>query len=237
MTCWLAVVACALWCPTTAPASVGPVVFDGGSPAEQTQVINALQASSFDWRVLPEPITVHVGSFAAGGFATPGAVFLDSGLLDSGEFSWGTVQHEFAHEVDFLLLHKEDHTELLADWDLAVVDITIATDAELETALHAKDWCYEVPGLSHADQGCERFASELSWAYWPSPENAMSPGDIGGGESTGMPPAAFRALVAGLLATPGVSTPVPSPALPAPASSLPLLAHRRPTRGAWPRCP
>jgi hypothetical protein len=218
MACWLAVVACALWCPATAPASVGPVVFDGGSPAEQTQVINALQASSFDWRVLPEPITVHVGSFAAGGFATPGAVFLDSGLLDSGEFSWGTVQHEFAHEVDFLLLHKEDHTEL-------------------EAALHAKDWCYEVPGLSHADQGCERFASELSWAYWPSSENAMSPSDIGGGESTGMPPAAFRALLAELLDTPGVSTPVPSLTLPAPASRLPGFAHRRPTRGAWPRCP
>jgi len=218
MTCWLAVVACALWCPATAPASVGPVVFDGGSPAEQTQVINALQASSFDWRVLPEPITVHVGSFAAGGFATPGAVFLDSGLLDSGEFSWGTVQHEFAHEVDFLLLHKEDHTEL-------------------EAALHARDWCYEVPALSHADQGCERFASELSWAYWPSSENAMSPSDIGGGESTGMPPAAFRALLAELLDTPGVSTPVPSLTLPAPASRLPGFAHRRPTRGAWPRCP
>jgi hypothetical protein len=194
--CSLAAVGCALWCAATAAASVGPVIFDGGSPPEQAQVIDALSASSFDWSILPNAITVHIGSPSGGDFATPGEVYLDSSLLDSGEFSWGVVQHEFGHQVDFLLLHDDDR-------------------AQLEGALHAKDWCYKVPGLAHADQGCERFASELSWAYWPSFQNSMRPGDIGG-ESAGMPSAAFRALVAELLQTPGASTLAPSVQLPAP---------------------
>jgi hypothetical protein len=36
--------------------------------------------------------------------SAPGHVFLDSDLLKAGRFSWGTVQHEFGHQVDFLLL-------------------------------------------------------------------------------------------------------------------------------------
>jgi len=204
--CSLAAVGCALCCAATAPAGVGPVVFDGGTPAEQAQVIDALNASSFDWSVLPQAIAVHIGPLAAGGLATPGEVYLDSSLLDSGRFSWGVVQHEFGHEVDFLTLDDNDR-------------------AQLEAALRAKDWCYETPGFAHADQGCERFASELSWAYWPSLENSMRPGDVGG-ESAGMPPAAFRALVAKLLGTQAVSTLVSSTPVPAPTRFDHRIARR-----------
>jgi hypothetical protein len=157
------------------------ITFDGGSPAEQAQVQNALAVSSFDFNVLPQATEVHIAPLDAGSYATPGNVYLDSALLDSGEFSWGVVQHEFSHEVDFALLHDDDR-------------------AQLQSALHAKDWCYEVPGLQHADNGCERFASELAWAYWPSAQNSMKPADIGG-ESNAMPPAALRALLAQLLQT------------------------------------
>ena len=31
----------------------------------------------------------------------PGQIWLDASLLDSGRFSWGVVQHEYAHQVDF----------------------------------------------------------------------------------------------------------------------------------------
>jgi len=188
----LAVSACALCCAAHALATGGNIVFDGGSPAEQAQVKMALAVSSFDFNVLPRATAVHIAPLAAGSYATPGNVYLDSVLLDSGEFSWGVVQHEFGHQVDFALLHDDDR-------------------ARLQSALHAKDWCYEVPGLQHADNGCERFASELAWAYWPSSQNSMQPADIGN-ESDGMPPVAFRALLAQLLQTAGTSTETPVPA-------------------------
>jgi hypothetical protein len=182
----LAVAGCALCCGAPALGSGGQVVFAGGTPAMQAQVRDALAVSSFDWDVLPQAIAVHIAPLEAGSYATPGNVYLDSSLLGSGEFSWGVVQHEFGHQVDFLLLHDDDRAQFEAD-------------------LHAKDWCYEVPGLTHADQGCERFASELAWAYWPSPANSMRPADVGD-ESDGMQPAAFRALLAGVIGTPGTSS-------------------------------
>ena len=55
--------------------------------------------------------------------AVPGKIFLDPGLLDSGEFAWGVVQHEYAHLVDFALLND-------------------ATRARLDGALGGSVWCY-----------------------------------------------------------------------------------------------
>ena len=110
----------------------------------------------------------------------PGQIWLDPNLLDSGEFSWGTVQHEYAHEVDFELLNP-------------------AIEAQLETALGGTAWCYaDNPSLQHNQYGCERFASTLAWAYWQSPENSMQPSMVNG-ESGGMQPAAFRALMTSIL--------------------------------------
>jgi len=166
-----------------APAALaagGHIVFAGGTPGEREQVQGALDASSFDWSLLPQ-ITVHIGSVGAS-YATPRNVYLDASLLDAGEFSWGVVLHEFGHQVDFLLL----------------------TDAErvgLTARLGAEDWCYGVPGLPHAAYGCERFASELAWAYWPSPQNCMRPASPGD-EAAGMPADQFRALLAQFLGAP-----------------------------------
>src|SRR5215218_699307 len=83
-------------------ASGGRYSFSGGTKQEQGAVRAALEASSFDWSVLPAPIVVHITPLG-GSYSEAGHVHLDSTLLDSGVFSWGVVQHEFAHQVDFLL--------------------------------------------------------------------------------------------------------------------------------------
>ena len=163
----------ALAFPALAQASGGNYVFDGGTPAEQGQVRAALKASSFDWSVASE--------------AVPGQIWLDSGLLDSGRFAWGVVQHEYGHQVDFFLLDD-------------------AKRARIASALGGVAWW--APGatsslapngtLKHAQLTSERFASTLAWAYWQSPENCMSP-RLAGAESGALKPAAFRALVKKLL--------------------------------------
>jgi len=162
----------------TAVARGGTYVFDGGTAAEQAQVRAALGASSFDWSLVPAQITIHIVRGIPVAQASPGQIWLDAALLDTGRFAWATVQHEYAHQVDFFLLDDADR-------------------ATLERALGGLDWCYGVP-LPHADYGCERFASTLAWSYWESPDNALrprSPAD----EAGGMPPAAFRALMSQLL--------------------------------------
>jgi hypothetical protein len=164
--------------PGQALARGGNYVFDGGTAARQAQVHKALDASTFDWSLIPGRVTVHIGAYGVS-HARPGDVYLDEGLLDSGRFSWATVQDEFAHQVDFLRFD---------DW----------TRAQLSSALGARDWCYGVQGLAHHDYGCERFASTLVWAYWPSKDNAYRPADAND-ESASMAPACFRALLSGLL--------------------------------------
>jgi hypothetical protein len=168
-------------------AGGGSYTFAGGTAGEQATVRAALAASSFDWNLIPRRVTVHIGIYADS-FSTPGDVYLESALLDSGKFAWGVVQHEFGHQVDFFLLDD-------------------AKRALLQQALGASDWCYQDPALRHSDHGCERFASELAWSYWPSADNSMQPSQCGG-ESAGMPVAQFRALLAQLIGAPStVSTP------------------------------
>ena len=139
-----------------------------------------------------------------------GDVYLDGSLLDSGRFSWGVVQHEFAHQVDFMLFDDSKR-------------------ALLGSALGGKDWCYSIAGLAHSDYGCERFASELAWAYWPSADNSMAPA-FTHGESGGMPVTQFRALVAQLLGIPSLArlTPVKAfaPNADRTAEEAPLVAIR-----------
>jgi hypothetical protein len=154
-------------------------VFAGGTQAERAQVTKALDASSFDWHVLPARVTVHIGR-GLDSEATPGDVWLDAELLDSGRFAWGVIQHEFAHQVDFLLL-------------------TDAQRAQLARLLHVSVWCsLEQPGLRHADYGCERFASTLSWAYWQSSDNVMRPRSAND-ESAALAPAVFRSTLKRML--------------------------------------
>lgn len=162
---------------TSARAGGGTYVFSGGTPAEQATVAAALEASSFDWGRLPRSVTVHIGSYTSS--ADAGDVYLDAQLLDAGKFSWGVVQHEFAHQIDFMLLDDADR-------------------ATLTQHLGGAAWCTPSPERGHGDLTCERFASEVAWAYWPSPENCMRP-TAKSDEAAAMPPAAFRALLGSLL--------------------------------------
>jgi hypothetical protein len=168
----------ALALPGQAWARGGEYAFDGGTAAQRLQVRRALDASTFDWNVIPTRVTVHIGPVGISN-SRPGHVYLDEGLLDAGRFSWATVQDEFAHQVDFFLFDD-------------------ATRAQLTTALGARDWCYGVSGFAHHEYGCERFASTLVWAYWPSRDNAYRPAGAND-ESAALPPARFRALVGSLL--------------------------------------
>jgi hypothetical protein len=148
--------------------------FDGGTKKERETVVAALDASSFDWNLLPGPITIHIVDNEPSR-SIPHEIWLDANLLDSGEFAWGVVQHEYAHQVDYLLLDDAERAVLLH-------------------ALGGRDWCYSVPGLAHDQYGCERFASTLAWSFWPSRANSMRPTHLGD-ESAAMAPAKFRALV------------------------------------------
>ena len=162
---------------TFAPSALGGggnYVFDGGSRVEQTQVRSALNASSFDWGIVPGPVVIHIGG--AGPHTTPGAIWLDAGLLDSGRFSWGVVQHEYAHQLDFALL-------------------TDPMRAQLHTLLGGASWW----SGSHATLDGERFADAVAWAYWPSADNVMRPAWAVGGS-----PSRFRALLGGLLQGAGI---------------------------------
>jgi hypothetical protein len=159
-----------------AQAAGGRYVFDGGTRAERGQVTSALNASSFDWSLVPGQTVIHIGK-GSSPHAVAGQIWLDGGLLDSGRFSWGVVQHEYAHQVDFALLND-------------------AMRAQLESPLQAGSWWGSIS--QHAQLGCERFADELAWAYWQSPDNVMKP-DSATAEGGQMSPAAFRATLTSVL--------------------------------------
>lgn len=179
-----ATLAAAFVLPAAAQAAGGDYVFAGASATERSTVRAALNASSFDWGVVPKQVTIHVGRYGVS-HSTPGNVWLDRGLLASGRFAWATVMDEYAHQVDFFVL---DPTRR----------------ALLQQRLGASAWCYEVSGLAHGAHGCERFASMVAWAYWPSKDNAYRP-DSPADESAAMPPGEFRTLLSTVV---GMPTPV-----------------------------
>jgi hypothetical protein len=153
-TALLVVLLAALALPAGAAAGGGRYAFDGGTPSERAQVRAALEASSFDWNVVPARIVIHVRRGIASE-ATPGQVWLDAGLVDTGSFAWGVVQHEYAHQIDYFVL---------TDADRAAIQSLLGGDA----------WCGGEPA-THDDNTCERFATAVAWAYWPSARNAFDP--------------------------------------------------------------
>jgi hypothetical protein len=171
----------ALVSPGLARAAGGSYVFAGGNAREQAQVRAALDASSFDWGLVPETVTIHIAAGHASE-ATPGSIWLDADLVDSGRFAWGTIQHEYAHQVDFFLLDD-------------------AARQQLQAALGGSSWWATAPGQAHGDLASERFASTLAWSFWESKDNTMRPSSAGD-ESGSVAPARFRALLAGLLGAP-----------------------------------
>lgn len=169
----------------TARAAGGTYQFAGGTPAEQAEVKAALDASAFPWSVVPQTITIHVGA----GMPTqsvPGQIWLDANVVDQGTFSWGLIQHEYGHQVDFLMLDDQSR-------------------AALTSVLGAKTWCWGSGApLEHAQYGCERFASTLAWSFWQSPDNVLQPSGPND-ESGALAPAQFKALLGALLKTQAAS--------------------------------
>jgi hypothetical protein len=174
-----------------AHASGGNYVFQGGTPYQQLQVTSALNASSFNWSLVTQQITIDIAPVAVDN-SIPGTIYLDPSLLNSGQYSWGVVQNEYANQVDFYLLPQ-------------------TADATFNSALGGTAWCRaDQAGLQTAQYGCERFASTLAWAYWQNAGNCVNPTDAGG-ISGAMTPTAFKAL---LTSTLGVATET-APATPA----------------------
>jgi hypothetical protein len=176
-----ATVAAALALPGSALAGGGDYVFADATPAERSTVRAALEASSFDWGIVPQRITVHVGRLGAS-HATPGHIWLDRDLLATGRFAWPTIMDEYAHQVDFFVLDS-------------------GRRALLQQRLGAQAWCYEVDGLAHSAHGCERFSSMLAWAYWPAKDSAYRP-QTSSDETASMPAADFRRLLSTLVGSP-----------------------------------
>jgi hypothetical protein len=177
----------------------------GGTQGQQATVKSALGASSFDWGVIPRTINIHVGAYGDS-YSTYGDVYLDASLLNSGRWAWGVVQHELGHQVDFFLFDDAKRATML-------------------NLLGGKDWCYSVQGLKHSDYGCERFASELAWAYWQSPDNSMRP-TAPGDEAGFVPVAQFRAALALILGRPSLAD-APSSAT---AFAPPAKTHKKTKR-------
>jgi hypothetical protein len=168
--------ALALVLPTTSEAAGGDYVISGGTRAQRAAVVSALEASSFDWSLVPGPVAITIAR-GSDSRALPGRIWLDADLLDAGRFAWGVVQHEYAHQVDFLLLDDAERAFLFRE-------------------LGGSEWCSTSPQRPNAYYGCERFASTLAWSYWPSRENCMKP------ETPSLAPARFRALLGALLRGP-----------------------------------
>lgn len=178
----LATVAVAGAIASPAEARGGNYVFEGGTASDRAEVKKALDASSFDWGIVPQVVVIHLVR-GMDSHALPGHIWLDTDLLRSGVFSWAVVQDEYAHQIDFLLFDD-------------------GIRASMNSALRGKAWCHaDAKDLRHADYGCERFASTLVWSYWQSKDNAYrptSPGD----ESAAMGATQFRTLMSGLLSGP-----------------------------------
>jgi hypothetical protein len=181
LTVLLAATLAALALAGLAQARGGNYVFDGGTSAEQAQVRSALNVSSFNWSTVPQQITIHVAS-GIDSEASPGELWLDANLLDSGSFAWGVVQHEYAHQVDFFVLKDSQR-------------------GSLTKRLGGTSW-WEVQGgpvIAHGDQTGERFASSLAWAYWPSKLNSMAP-QPHDHETSSITPKKLRALLGTVIA-------------------------------------
>ena len=169
----------ALLVPATARAAGGNYVFDGGTPRQQAQVVAALDASTFNWSIVPARVTIHITP-GVDMEATPGEIWVDPSLLVTGRFAWGPIQHEYAHQVDFFVLDEVQREALMA-------------------TLGGTTWWGDA-SVPHGDRAAERFASTLAWTYWQSKENSLRPASRRD-EAGAVRPPVFRALLARVLGT------------------------------------
>lgn len=144
----VAALAAALLVAPAALAKGGHVRFDGGTPDEHLTVKEALAVSKFNFNIVRRTIIVHI--LPGGDRSEPGAIWLDPKRLDLGAFAWGAVQHEFGHQVDFLVM---------TDIQRAKFNAFFGTPSWTPPA----DW----DGLTgHESIGRERFASMIAWTFW-----------------------------------------------------------------------
>jgi hypothetical protein len=85
--------ALALLLPAKGLASGGNYQFEGATAAERSTVRAALAASAFDWGIVPQRVTIHVGRYGVS-HSTPQHIWLDRGLLAAGRFAWATIMDE-----------------------------------------------------------------------------------------------------------------------------------------------
>lgn len=169
-----------LWTAGPAWAGGGNYAVDGGTARERVQVTRALDASRFDWDVIPGRIAIHLRR-GLDSHSTPGELWLDRDILNAGVFGWAVVQDEYAHQLDFALFDD-------------------GIRARLTMILGGRAWCTaSFPGLRHSDYACERFTSTLVWAYWPSALNAYRP-ESSADEAAALPAPRFRRLVESVVA-------------------------------------
>ena len=166
--------------------------------------MQALDASAFPWGLVPQTITIHIGH-GLDSDAIPGHVFVDADLLDSGRFAWATVQHEYAHEVDYFLF-----TDQMRE--------------QMQALLTAGSWWGEA-GDTHESRGCERFASTLAWAYWQSDGNSLKPQGPDD-EAGAVSPAKFRAALTAVLGSAGLASVPATPVRTLAASPRPAAKPR-----------
>ena len=165
----------ALAVPAAAQTTGGIYTITGGTSGQQATVRAALNVTTFNWSCVPGTVRITIVA-GADTQAAPGAILLDANLLDAGTFSWGIVQHEYAHQVDWYLLRPDMRTALAK-------------------VLGGSTWGVGITGganVAHDSLTGERFASQLAYAFWPSTNNAIEPF----GKLT---PKAFRALLGSLL--------------------------------------
>ena len=157
------------------------VAFDGGSVRERAQVRAALQTSSFDWAVVQQQTTVHIGTYGTS-YSTPGHVWLDARPAPHGQASRGRPS-----------------------WTSSPTRSTSSCSTS-RAARSSGEASGPRPGATSSPSrplalGRERFASMVAWAYWPSKENAYRPRSRTD-ETAAMPAPAFRALLADLIGAP-----------------------------------
>ncbi|HET8894017.1 MAG TPA: hypothetical protein VFM96_07975 [Gaiellaceae bacterium] len=87
-----AAIACSLRATQAATSSGGNYTIDGCSQFERSQVVQALDTSTFNWSRVPGPVTIHIGN-VGNSHSAPGEIWLDAGLLDKWTFAscrWST---------------------------------------------------------------------------------------------------------------------------------------------------
>jgi hypothetical protein len=101
--------------PAKADAAGGSYRFSGGSESARATMRNALEGSAFDWSLVPEPVTIEIVNRGCAG-ARSGVIVLDERLLESRPYgrayTWGVVQHEYAHQLWWLALDDAQRSSL-----------------------------------------------------------------------------------------------------------------------------